>query len=132
MAKLTITTGKRPKQSVSMEQHNRIVERVVYQDREVVVEKSIEVPVVTEVEKVVYIDRPVETITERIVTVEVPVIKEVVVEKIVNVDKVVEKPVYIDRIHAVDKVVTHVVTNKRHVLYAAIVAFICGAVVGRL
>ena len=74
------------------------VERIVYQDREVIVEKIVEkivevvkeVEVVREVVKEVYVDRIVEV--EKIVQ----VVKEVEVVREVPVDRIVERIVYLD------------------------------------
>jgi len=84
------------------------VEKIVYVDKEVEVEKFVEVPVerIVHVDKIVEVERIVEkpVEVEKLVYVdkiiEVERIKEVPIERIVEVDRVVEveKIVYVDRI----------------------------------
>lgn len=108
MAKFTISSSLPKKiEPPTIIFQDRIVDRPIFIDREVVkeVEKRIEVLVDREVvkevpvEKLVFVDRAVDVIREVQVPIEVIKYVDLVVEKIVNVDR----PVYLDKIIEVIK-----------------------------
>lgn len=81
-----------------------VVEKAVEVEKPVYIDRRVEVPVdrVVEVEKPVFVDRPVETIVEREVVVEKIIEKPVTVE----IEKIVEKPVTVEVERIVEKPVT--------------------------
>jgi glutamate synthase domain-containing protein 1 len=122
----TLTTG--IKQSLNLGSHLPAAERIVIQ-------KVVE-----------YIDRPVQVFVDR----EVPVIKEVIERIEVPVEKIVEveKQVFVDRIVEVEKIVTKeiekiieipsmsirtiVVKDKLAIVITAMIALVCGVIIGRI